>query len=111
MADGVLLDQAIIAKAAADFDATAKRIQEMMSKMNGDVTNAIGQTRMFNGAARLAFDQNHALLNEKISKATVELNVIGEKFKEVMGQHASFAEQQATRLNQQVGPIHAGLNG
>jgi hypothetical protein len=44
MADGVLLDQAIIAKAAADFDATAKRIQEMMSKMNGDVTNAIGQT-------------------------------------------------------------------
>ncbi|HEU5475322.1 MAG TPA: hypothetical protein VFV67_32165 [Actinophytocola sp.] len=107
-------------KAARDFDDTANQIRGMMAKLNADVEGLVGATRNFNGAARLAFDQNKMLLNDRIQKAQVELTVIGQKFNEVMNTHSSFADQQAQKINQTVtgaisggngGGIVSGLNG
>jgi hypothetical protein len=113
---GVVVDQAIMAKAARDFDDTAMQIRDMMAKLNAQVEGLVGATRNFNGAARLAFDQNKMLLNDRIQKAGVELTVIGQKFNEVMNQHAAFAHDTSVKIAQttaaiQPGGIVSGLNG
>jgi hypothetical protein len=113
---GVVVDEAIMAKAARDFDDTAVQIRDMMAKLNAKVEGLVGATRNFNGAARLAFDQNKMLLNDRIQKAGVELTVIGQKFAEVMNRHATFSQDQGVKIAQttaavQPGGIVSGLNG
>jgi hypothetical protein len=116
VAQGVLVDEAVMAKASRDFDDTAIQIRDMMSKLNAKVEGLVGATRNFNGAARLAFDQNKMLLNDRINKAGIELTVIGQKFSEVMNQHSAFSQDQGVKINQtaagvQSGGIVSGLNG
>jgi uncharacterized protein YukE len=116
VAQGVLVDEAVMAKASRDFDDTAMQIRDMMAKLNAKVEGLVGATRNFNGAARLAFDQNKMLLNDKIQKAGIELTVIGQKFAEVMNQHSAFSQDQGVKINQtaaavQPGGIVSGLNG
>ncbi|KAA5830573.1 hypothetical protein F1721_22195 [Saccharopolyspora hirsuta] len=114
---GVVVDRAVMSKAASDFDDTATRIREMMAKLNAEVEGLVGATQNFNGSARLAFDQNKMLLNDKIQRAQNELTVIATKFNEVMNQHAGFSEQQSAQINQTTAALHsgggiiAGLNG
>jgi uncharacterized protein YukE len=97
---GILVDQGVMAKAARDFDDTSVRIQDMMTKLNGEVDSLVGVTQNFNGSARMAFDQNKMLLNDRIEKARLELNVIASKFNEVMTKHAEFSQNAGTRMNQ-----------
>lgn len=113
---GVVLNEAIMAKAARDFDDTSTQIRDMMAKLNAQVEGLVGATRNFNGAARLAFDQNRMLLNDRIQKAGIELTVIGQKFAEVMSQHAAFSQDTSTKIAQTAAAVHpggivAGLNG
>ena len=114
---GFLVDQGVMSKAAKDFDETSTRIQDMMAKLNAEVDGLVGATQNFNGAARLSFDQNKMLLNDRIQKARIELTVIAQKFNEVMTQHAEFSRQQGVRFTNTTqaisggGGVVAGLNG
>lgn len=114
---GILVDQAVMAKAARDFDDTSTRIQDMMGKLNSEVDSLVGVTANFNGSARLSFDQNKMLLNDRIQKARLELNVIAQKFNEVMSQHSEFSRQQGLKFTQAAqgasggSGIVSGLNG
>lgn len=112
---GILVDQGVMAKAASDFDDTSVRIQDMMTKLNSEVDSLVGVTQNFNGAARLSFDQNKMLLNDRIQKARIELEVIAQKFNEVMTQHSEFSRQQGLKFTQTAqgagGGVVSGLNG
>ncbi|TDV55001.1 WXG100 family type VII secretion target [Actinophytocola oryzae] len=105
---GIQLDQDIMAKAAKDFNDTSTSIRDLMSRLNSDVSGLVGATSHFNGAQRMAFDQNQVLLNEKIQKAGHELTVIADKFNQTMGTHAQYADDQARRINEAGAPLNTG---
>ncbi|HEX6351948.1 WXG100 family type VII secretion target [Actinophytocola sp.] len=105
---GLQLDQDVMAKAAKDFNDTSTAIRDLMSRLNSDVAGMIGATTHFNGAQRLAFDQNQVLLNEKTQKAGHELTVIADKFTETMAVHGQNAEDQARKLNEAASPLSTG---
>jgi uncharacterized protein YukE len=113
---GILVDQGVMAKAAKDFDDTSVRIQDMMAKLNSEVDGLVGVTQNFNGSARLSFDQNKMLLNDRIQKARLELNTIAQSFTDVMTQHSEFSRQQGLKFTQAAqgaagGSVVSGLNG
>jgi uncharacterized protein YukE len=105
---GLQLDQDVMAKAAKDFNDTSTGIRDLMTRLNSDVAGMIGATMNFNGAQRLAFDQNQILLNDKIQKAGHELTVIADKFTQTMATHANNADDQARKLNQVAAPLNSG---
>jgi uncharacterized protein YukE len=105
---GIQLDQGIMAKAAKDFNDTSTSIRDMMSRLTSDVTGLIGATTHFNGAQRIAFDQNQAMLNDQMAKAGHELTVIADKFTHTMGTHAQNSEDKARQLNQVAAPLNTG---
>lgn len=107
-AQGIQLDQGIMAKAAKDFNDTSTAIRDLMTRLNSDVSGMIGATGQFNGAQRMAFDQNQVLLTEKIMKAGQELVVIGDKFSETMATHGQYASDQARKLNEVAAPLNTG---
>jgi uncharacterized protein YukE len=105
---GLQLDQDVMAKAAKDFNDTSTAIRDLMTRLNSDVAGLVGATTHFNGAQRVAFDQNQVLLNEKIKTAGHELTVIADKFTQTMSTHAQNADDQAMKLNQVASPLNTG---
>jgi uncharacterized protein YukE len=108
VAQGLQLDQDVMAKAAKDFNDTSNSIRDLMTRLNTDVSGLVGATTHFNGAQRLAFDQNSVLLNEKIKTAGHELTVIADKFTQTMATHAQNADDEASKLNQAASPLNTG---
>src|SRR5262245_59657247 len=105
---GFQLDQAVKAKASKDFNNTSISIRDMMTRLSNDVAGLVGAATAFNGAQRLAFDQNQALLSQKMSQAGHELTVIADKFGQTMGTHAAYAGDQAQKINQAAAPLQTG---
>jgi uncharacterized protein YukE len=105
---GLQLDQDVMAKAAKDFNDTSTAIRDLMTRLNSDVAGMIGATSHFNGAQRLAFDQNQVVLNEKTQRAGHELTVIADKFTETMSVHSANADDQARKLHQAAAPLNTG---
>ena len=108
VAQGLQLDQDVMAKAAKDFNDTSTAVRDLMTRLNADVSGLVGATTHFNGAQRLAFDQNQFLLNEKIKTAGHELTVIADKFTQTMSTHSQNADDQAQKLNQVAAPLNTG---
>jgi uncharacterized protein YukE len=111
---GFLVDQQVMTKAAADFESTADSIRALMKTLDDNVNSTVGAAQAFNGSARLAFDQNRMLLNEKIQKANLALAEIGQGFRGVMGTHTQQDEDRSSAINQVSmgsGAIVSGLNG
>lgn len=105
---GVLVDQAVMAKCASDFNETSVHIQELMTRLDAEVNSCIGATQHFNGSARLAFDQNKMLLDDRITKARHELVVIADNINQVMTQHAGLSHDQGVKYNQAAQGVAAG---
>ncbi|MFC6018596.1 WXG100 family type VII secretion target [Plantactinospora solaniradicis] len=112
---GFLVDQSVMAKAATDFEGTADSIRALMKTLDDNVNSTVGAAQAFNGSARLAFDQNRMLLNEKIQKANLALAEIAQGFRSVMGTHTQQDEERTSKINQvsagSSGAIVSGLNG
>jgi uncharacterized protein YukE len=112
---GFLVDQSVMAKAATDFEGTADSIRALMKTLGSNVDSTVGTAQAFNGAARLAFDQNRMLLDEKIQKANLALAEIAQGFRSVMGTHTQQDEERTRSINQvsagSSGAIVSGLNG
>jgi uncharacterized protein YukE len=97
-----------MAKASKDFNNTSISIRDMMTRLSNDVAGLVGAATAFNGEQRIAFDQNQALLSQKMQQAGHELTVIADKFTQTMGTHSQYAGDQALKINQAAAPLNTG---